>query len=435
MPRLKTSPYWTTSDRETVKLYQGDVLQVLKALPSESVHCVVTSPPYWGLRDYGIDKTMELGSEKNPDCLDWAKGVNCAENDWQSACFVCRMVLVFREVCRVLRNEGTLWLNFGDTYASGNSGGNIGGSIRPKNHPGDKQRMVYSSRKTGLKPGNLVGIPWRVALALQSDGWILRQDIVWCLSGGTTLYVRSQKGDGIMTVKDLYRLDPSTVQLWNGEKWTNILGMSKSSRKGDELEIVLRSGERISCTPNHKFPTSTGQVKEAKNLSVGNCLVSTVLPQPDAPKNPKHVTNDVSWLAGVYLAEGNMEKGKESFSLAGHAKDVERWERVSKVVEEYGGYSTLHVEGNKQYIRVYGRIICAVVRELVSGKTAKDKHLNPIVWRYSNSFLESFMDGYLHGDGSKDGERYRLGFCRNYSLERDIRTACARLGWKLILKP
>ena len=127
MPRLKTSPYWTTSDRETVKLYQGDVLQVLKALPSESVHCVVTSPPYWGLRDYGIDKTMELGSEKNPDCLDWAKGVNCAENDWQSACFVCRMVLVFREVCRVLRNEGTLWLNFGDTYASGNYGGNIGG--------------------------------------------------------------------------------------------------------------------------------------------------------------------------------------------------------------------------------------------------------------------------------------------------------------------
>lgn len=155
MPKLKQSrstdaklsPYWTTNDGQLVKLYHGDVLQVLRQLPSQSVHCVVTSPPYWGLRDYGVDH--QLGSEKSPDCLGWARGVNCAEDDWENGCHVCRMVLVFREVRRVLRDDGTFWLNYGDTY----------------NAPGLQ--------------GNLVGVPWRVALALQADGWVLRQDVIW----------------------------------------------------------------------------------------------------------------------------------------------------------------------------------------------------------------------------------------------------------------
>lgn len=154
MPKLKQSqpktnlqPYWTTNDGQLVKLYHGDVLHVLRQLPSQSVHCVVTSPPYWGLRDYGVDH--QLGSEKSPDCLGWARGVNCAEKDWENGCHVCRMVLVFREVRRLLRDDGTFWLNYGDTY----------------NAPGLQ--------------GNLVGVPWRVALALQADGWVLRQDIIW----------------------------------------------------------------------------------------------------------------------------------------------------------------------------------------------------------------------------------------------------------------
>lgn len=133
---------------------------------------VVTSPPYWGLRDYGTDKSLEIGSEKLHDCLGWARGVNCAEQDWTTGCHVCRMVLVFCEVRRVLRDDGTLWLNYGDSY-NANTGAGFNGN---KNRPAAARETVIKSR---LKSGNLVGIPWRVALALQADGWMLRQDIIW----------------------------------------------------------------------------------------------------------------------------------------------------------------------------------------------------------------------------------------------------------------
>ena len=141
-------------------IIRGDALTELRKLPAESVHCCVTSPPYWGLRDYGTEG--QLGLEKTPEE------------------YVARMVEVFREVKRVLKRDVTLWLNLGDCYTSGN---------RPDRDPrlisetsGLTNRSSGLGRaKTppGLKPKDLVGIPWRVAFALQSDGWYLRQDIIW----------------------------------------------------------------------------------------------------------------------------------------------------------------------------------------------------------------------------------------------------------------
>ena len=108
------------------KIIQGNVLDIIKQIESKSVQCTVTSPPYWGLRDYGTDD--QLGLEETPEE------------------YVSNMVKVFREVKRVLKDDGTLWLNLGDSY-------------------GEKKQLI--------------GIPWRVAFALQSDGWYLRQDIIW----------------------------------------------------------------------------------------------------------------------------------------------------------------------------------------------------------------------------------------------------------------
>ncbi len=385
MPKAVSSlvPYWQTSDGNAVRLYHGNCLDVLGKLPSRSVQCVVTSPPYWGLRAYaGVDKTLELGSEETPEE------------------YVAKMVDIFREVRRVLRSDGTVWLNLGDSYSSSS---------------------------------NLIGIPWRVAFALQADGWTLRQDIIWCLSGGTWVYVRSQKGDMPMMVSDMARLDPSTVKLWNGEKWTQVLGMSCSQREGGEMVLVLRSGERIACTPTHKFPTNNGLL-EARYIKKGYCLQSCMLPEPDEPRDSEHIGLEAAWFAGLYLAEGStVETGK--IQLSGHSKETERWERVKRIVESYGGSCTLTIDGNNQSIRVYGKVICAIVQELVSGKDAKTKGFSPVVWRYSNAFLESYMEGYLHGDAHVDpnNDRWRLGFTRNYALERDLRTACARLGWTLTL--
>lgn len=151
------TPFWTD---DHLTLYGGDCRAVMAEMPAESVHCVVTSPPYWGLRDYGTDG--QLGLEATPEA------------------YVANMVDVFREVRRVLRADGTLWLNLGDSYATG--GGRVGerpgGGAQGDNWKG---AMTSPNRMPlpGLKPKDLVGIPWRVAFALQADGWYLRSDIIW----------------------------------------------------------------------------------------------------------------------------------------------------------------------------------------------------------------------------------------------------------------
>lgn len=168
------------------RILVGDVRLRLRDLAPESVHCVVTSPPYWGLRDYGVPG--QLGLEERPDCLGWVTKAPCGE------CFVCHMVAVFREVKRVLRDDGTLWLNLGDSFASSTKGsGGVGKSGLMRDGRSDDGRRTadaanarakYETRgfdldACGLKPKDLVGIPWRVAFALQADGWYLRSDIIW----------------------------------------------------------------------------------------------------------------------------------------------------------------------------------------------------------------------------------------------------------------
>lgn len=159
----------------SVDILVGDCVDLMRlCLPNQSVHCCVTSPPYFGLRDYGHDG--QIGLEATPDA------------------YVAKMVAVFREVRRVLRDDGTLWLNLGDSYsrspAKGGSGpggknedrwgygaaqsarvGSSDGEVGRADRPG--------SRSGGLGEKQLLGIPWRVALALQADGWYLRQDIIW----------------------------------------------------------------------------------------------------------------------------------------------------------------------------------------------------------------------------------------------------------------
>jgi DNA modification methylase len=141
-------------------------------MPSGSVHCVVTSPPYWGLRDYGHDG--QIGLEERPEA------------------YVARLVDVFREVRRVLRDDGTVWLNLGDSYAAARGGttppaetlaGGVGGwtedGARVNRDRHDGYNPSRNAHAIGLKHKDLVGIPWRVAFALQADGWWLRQDIIW----------------------------------------------------------------------------------------------------------------------------------------------------------------------------------------------------------------------------------------------------------------
>jgi DNA modification methylase len=142
----------------SVSILTGDCRDLLKTLPESSVQCVVTSPPYFGLRDYGVDG--QIGLEPTP------------------AEFVAAMVEVFEDVRRVLKDDGTLWLNLGDSYANdGKWGGSSGGKHVSALH--GNTNIGRGKVSTGLKPKDLIGIPWRVAFALQDAGWYLRQDIIW----------------------------------------------------------------------------------------------------------------------------------------------------------------------------------------------------------------------------------------------------------------
>lgn len=135
-------------------LFEGHALSVLQSLPSESVRCVVTSPPYWGLRDYGIEG--QIGLEPTlPQFLN-------------------RLTRIFSEVKRVLTVDGTLWLNIGDSYTSGNRGYRATDKKNPARAMGTRPPTP-----DGLKPKDLIGVPWRLAFALQDDGWFLRSDVVW----------------------------------------------------------------------------------------------------------------------------------------------------------------------------------------------------------------------------------------------------------------
>ena len=159
-------------DDGDVRIWLGDAIDGLRAMPDGLAQTCVTSPPYWGLRDYGEDG--QIGLEDSPDA------------------FVARLVEVFREVRRVLRDDGTLWLNLGDSYAAARGGtyqpaetlaGGISGRTadgsRTNRGRGDGYQPSRNAGAFGLKHKDLCGIPWRVAFALQADGWYLRSDIIW----------------------------------------------------------------------------------------------------------------------------------------------------------------------------------------------------------------------------------------------------------------
>lgn len=156
----KSSTVQEKSERGDVEILLGDSRNVLPRLKAESVQCCVTSPPYWGLRDY--DHSAQIGTESSPE--------EYVEN----------LVGIFREVRRVLADDGTFWLNVGDGYARNGGTGNCG----PNAQVGNTKKLIQKRNCTvpdcwGLKDRDLMGLPWRVAFALQADGWLLRSKITW----------------------------------------------------------------------------------------------------------------------------------------------------------------------------------------------------------------------------------------------------------------
>ena len=208
----------------TTRIIVADCRTGLSHLPDKSVHCVVTSPPYFGLRDYGHEG--QIGQEPSP------------------AEFVAAMLEVSKEIHRVLRDDGTLWLNLGDSYAGSGKGRNADGSANVD--PNSKQATslgtiigtLHKSTPDGLKPKDLMGIPWRVAFALQDEGWYLRQDIIWnkpnaMPSSVTDRCTTSHEYIFLLTKKPRYFYDAEAIKepaIWAGDN----RGARRDSRRGTE---------------------------------------------------------------------------------------------------------------------------------------------------------------------------------------------------------
>lgn len=280
------------------QILQGDAMEVLKTLPAESVHCVITSPPYYNLRDYGTASweggdgsscnhseselrlganlaassastrggakkiaeagfiqykdvcakcgatraDKQIGLEKLPDCLAWARFESPCDD-----CYVCVMRKLFAKLWRVLRNDGTVFLNLGDSYASKAGGYDTAGSrgtsakISPKTQAAVLKHKLRKPPQ-GLKEKDLMMIPARVALALQSDGWLLRQDLIWHKSNPmpesvTDRCTKSHEYIFLLTKRPKYYFDNEAIRQPYAEKTKTTWG-NRFQGHGDETGFI-----------------------------------------------------------------------------------------------------------------------------------------------------------------------------------------------------
>lgn len=232
-------PYFET---ENGKLYHGDSLEVLRNMPDQSVNCCVTSPPYWGLRDYG--KKKQLGLEETPDD------------------YVLKMVRVLSEVKRVMKVDGTLWLNLGDTYAASRSYQVV------DNMHKDVGNKIGHKIPDRLKQKDLVGISWRVAFALQADDWYLRQDIIWNKPNGMPESVKdrctkSHEYIFLLSKSAKYFYDHNTIKEpahYDGRKDCILKGAPKYNKP----IIPGRKKQTMAANPHNRWKWKDGKAVRNK---------------------------------------------------------------------------------------------------------------------------------------------------------------------------
>ena len=404
-------------DRPTVgsvQILRGNALAL--ALADESVDLIVTSPPYFGLRSYqdgGEHYAGQIGDEPTP------------------AEFVDALIAATAEMVRVLKPSGSIWVNLGDKYAA--SGGGGAGSSDGTTGRGPRP----ARRLSGIPAKSLMGIPWRYAIRCIDDlGLILRAEVIWCLSGGARVYARTATGDRPIMLRDLVRAyRPEDVHLWNGERWTQVLGWNKTPDDDGALEIELRTGERIGCTPGHKWPTQRGVIR-ADEIRVGDVIETTRLPEPEQPRTPALLPDeDIGWLVGLYIAEGS--RSGRMVQIAGHLNETERHARLARIAKALDGQCNVYqTSENGSTCNLSGSVILGVLDRYISPGTAKTKRLRAAAWQRSDTFLRAVVEGYLSGDGHFDAknDRWRLGFTANDEWAADLRTIAARLGSKLSLR-
>lgn len=234
----------------------GDALDVLRTLPDRSVQTCVTSPPYFGLRSYlpdgHEDKPLEIGLEETP------------------AQYIEKLVAVFMEVWRVLRDDGLLWVNIGDSYAGSGKGFGSKDHGKPGTHAVD---FLPGKDTSGIKPKNLMGIPWRLAFALQDQGWILRSDIIWnkptaMPESVTDRPTKSHEYIFMFAKSERYYYDADAIREPLKEKTFTTFGTKHRAQGNDALGLVKSDNWGCSIVERKPKLTADGEIAGANKRSV-----------------------------------------------------------------------------------------------------------------------------------------------------------------------
>lgn len=256
---------------EINKIYLGDCLDVLQTFPNESINCCITSPPYYGLRDYGVEG--QIGNEDTPEE------------------YVQNLVNVFEEVRRVLKDDGTLWLNLGDSWAGSNQGAGTKNltakqeSNRGTNYMIREKHKSKLSKLNGYKPKDLIGIPWMVAFALREAGWYLRQDIIWAKGNAMPESVKdrctkSHEYIFLLTKSRKYYFDNESI------KEPAVTIPKARNKKKEEYQADYPNGDRFSAGERVYGSDGKRNKRDVWNVNTKPCKESHFATFPDTLIEP-----------------------------------------------------------------------------------------------------------------------------------------------------
>ncbi len=398
-------------------LLQGDALEKLRELPDECVDCLITSPPYFQLRNYG-GVEGQVGLESTPDE------------------FIARLTDIFHEARRVMKPTGTLWVNIGDSYCNTNGFNRHGenGYVREGRYDAPSYgRDQTALHEAGIKTKDLIGIPWMLAFSLRKDGWYLRQDIIWCLDDGTELYAEVDGQPRKLSIQEMtMKYTPERVRLYDGSQWVGVLGWNESKPVCGRLAVTLKSGEVLRCTSEHRWPLADGSEKAASELVPGDRIARCRLPDSvmagfSAPPP------DILWTAGFCAVRCSFEFDGMRIRL--NADEQFLLPRIQSFCAHFSGGAggegpLVWKDGDDAMCRSTPTLLHFMSR-MISG-WRQDAGCGEHVWRLDNQSLAPFADGMLSAVAESGRPQ---SIWTNERLENDFRAILSRLGKAVRMAP
>lgn len=465
----------------------GNALDVLKEMPDESVDVVVTSPPYWALRDYGSEPVLWGG---NPDCEhEWeehresarggvGKNANVGANRDGAAnnrghptitqyCTKCgawrgqlgleptfqeyidHLLMIFDEVYRVLKPTGACFVNISDTYG----GSKKGNTETNKNNKVVTDSFVKKAPKD-VPHKSLCLIPQRFAIGMVEHGWVCRNQINWCLEENTRILC---KMDGIFSncsIKELYDAYHSgkTIEVpsrngYGDLIWVPVINVFDRGMQ-DAIKIKLNGSRRVVCSKNHEFPSGVGGSTDPRKYLKVHCKKASELTTSDrlfvnyglfdGGISTDSETYNQGWAVGFFVAEGSLMPNNHDPKPYGlyyscGVKDIERGylDQLKKAFD-----IAYTVKDNACFVRTYSKDARELILRYVSDFGAHTIHPTMDAFERGPEFIKGIIDGFLAGDGYYDAERddWEVHTCINYALMHWLEVASNFVGYEMHLQ-